>query len=466
MSKMIGEILSDRYQIIEVLAKKAGRRTLLAKNIQTEELVVVKLLTFSQEFEWEDLKLFEREVQTLKFISHPCVPTYLDYFDWDSDRGKHLALVHTYAEGESLENQLRNGRHFTELELQDLARQILEILIYLHGLKPPVIHRDIKPSNIILGNRSGHSVGQVYLVDFGSVQTLAAKDNGTITIVGTYGYMPPEQFGGRVVSASDLYSLGATLIFLATGIHPADLPQVEGRIDFSRLTNFSVGFTNWLRCLTDFSLERRFSDAMTALKMLNERSLSDIVLVNPAKPIHRKTIWRTTSKSCELTILPTGFQSLIGWTIPIAIGSFAGTIAAVNGALSSPFPQNILGLLIIFPIASISLIAIIAMIYYSFGKVVLTINSHQIYLSKKILGLSIPLIKASRRSEIDKISYEPTHFKKDDRGDRIKVSSKVIVWAGVRKYEIKGGDEPGSISEREIYFCAQELSDWLGLPLS
>ena len=70
-----------------------------------------------------------------------------------------------------------------------------------------MLHRDIKPSNLILGEDE-----QVYLVDFGAVQDKVAPSCTTFTVVGTYGYTPMEQFGGRAVPASDLYALGATLI--------------------------------------------------------------------------------------------------------------------------------------------------------------------------------------------------------------------------------------------------------------
>jgi serine/threonine protein kinase len=111
---------------------------------------------------------------------------------------------------------------------------------------PTVIHRDIKPSNILLGDRSGNSLGQVYLVDFGSVQTVA--DGGTITVVGIYGYMPPEQFGGKTIPASDLYSLGATLIDLLTRTHPADLPSRNGCIRFEA-ERLVVGHPLWRKAM-------------------------------------------------------------------------------------------------------------------------------------------------------------------------------------------------------------------------
>src|SRR4028119_166136 len=267
---MNGEVLGDRYEVQQQLGKRAGRRTLLARHLETQELVVVKLLSFGSDFEWEDLKLFEREAETLKALNHPFIPRYIDYFEIDSTNSKGFALVQTYIEAPSLEEQLKAGRTFSEAELKQLAKALLEILIYLHGRQPPVIHRDIKPSNILLSNRSGNNVGQVYLVDFGSVQTLAAREGGTITVVGTYGYMPQEQFGGRTVPASDLYSLGATLIALGTGTHPADLPQTDLRIQFEQVVNLSPALSSWLKRMIQPSLDRRLTSATEALQAIEQ----------------------------------------------------------------------------------------------------------------------------------------------------------------------------------------------------
>ncbi|WP_445242518.1 serine/threonine protein kinase [Microcoleus vaginatus] len=230
---MTSKILAERYEVHRQLGKQTGRQTLLARDLQTQELVVIKQLFLGSDCEWQDLKLFEREAETLKALSHPSIPRYLDYLEIDEPDSKGFALVQTYVEGKTLEEHLRSGRTFSESEVKELAKSLLEILIYLHEQDPPVIHRDIKPSNILLHSRSAHSVGQVYLVDFGSVQNQAAKFGGTITVVGTYGYMAPEQFGGRSVPASDLYGLGATLIYLVTGLHPTELSQQDLRIQFA-----------------------------------------------------------------------------------------------------------------------------------------------------------------------------------------------------------------------------------------
>jgi serine/threonine protein kinase len=239
-------VLRDRYSVEQQLGKRGGRETLLAKDLVTQQLVVIKLLKFGLDFEWEQLKLFEREAQTLQNISHTAIPKDLDFFELDLDNCKGFALVQSYIQAESLAEQIKQGRTFSEAEIKQLAQKILEILSYLHNRKPPIIHRDLKPSNILLTNRSGNKIGDVYLVDFGSVQNVAAREGGTITIVGTYGYMPPEQFGDRCITASDLYSLGATLIYLVTGIQPADLPQKDGKILFEEISNLSLEFTAYL----------------------------------------------------------------------------------------------------------------------------------------------------------------------------------------------------------------------------
>jgi len=301
---MASKILKERYVIQKQLSKNAGRRTLLARDLQTQELVAIKLLIFGEDVCWDDLKLFEREAQTLQLLSHPAIPRYLDYFDVDVPTGKGFALVQSYIPAKSLEEWLKSGRTFSEAEIKQLAKALLEILRYLHGQQPPVIHRDIKPSNILLANRSGNSVGDVYLVDFGSVQTLAARKGGTITVVGTYGYMPPEQFGGRNVPASDIYSLGATLIYLVTGRHPAELSQGNLQIQFESTVNLNPDLIAWLKWMTQPSLNRRLASAKEALEALeNPRQPTDISMVRQ-KPFGSRIELKQDGENLEVVIPP------------------------------------------------------------------------------------------------------------------------------------------------------------------
>jgi serine/threonine protein kinase len=265
MNRQIRQVLHERYRIQSLLGRRAGRRTFLARDLQTGLSVVVKLLLFSPDFTWEDLKLFEREAETLKSLDHPAIPKFLDYFEIDIDSGRGFTLVQTYIKARSLQDWLESGRSFTEEDLKAIAKALLEILNYTHNRQPPVVHRDIKPSNVLLGDSNSNSLGQLYLIDFGSVQT--AAHGGTVTVAGTYGYMPPEQFGGRAVPASDLYSVGATLIYLATGQHPADLLQQDLRIEFEQFASLSLSFIRWIQWLTNPNLSRRPASAEAALEV-------------------------------------------------------------------------------------------------------------------------------------------------------------------------------------------------------
>lgn len=263
-----GQILQGRYQLQEKLGDCATRQTWLALDLltQPETLVIIKLLVFAEQLQWEEVKLFERQAQVLKQLDHPRIPKFRDYFSWQA----HVyifCLVQEYIPGISLK-QLQERQRFTEQQIRKIANQILNILIYLHELNPAIIHRDLKLSNLIWGEDE-----QVYLIDFGAVQDQVAIA-ATFTIVGTYGYTPLEQFGGKPVPASDLYALGASLIHLLTGIAPADLPQRNLQFQFAELVNLSPNMISWLHQMTAPALENRFSSARIALQALE----SEIVL--------------------------------------------------------------------------------------------------------------------------------------------------------------------------------------------
>jgi len=265
------QILQNRYQLKQKLGENAARQTWLATDLEafeSQNQVVVKLLCFGGQMQWENVKLFEREAQVLKQLNHPRIPKYRDYFCID-DRFLWFGLVEDYVPGSSFKDLLAQGKKFTEEQVCQIAVKVLNLLVYLHELNPPLLHRDIKPSNLICGEDE-----QIYLVDFGAVQDKAAKEGATFTVVGTYGYTPMEQFGGRAVPASDLYALGATLIHLLTGSAPADLPQQDLRIQFSDRTSASPNLVAWIEKLTEPAPERRFRSARQALAALEAESYS------------------------------------------------------------------------------------------------------------------------------------------------------------------------------------------------
>ena len=132
--------------------------------------VAVKVLALRDMKSWKALELFEREAKTLKSLSHPAIPEYVDYFEVDSDGDVKFCLVQRIAPGESLQRLVDDeGWRPTEKEVESIATQLLEVLGYLGSLRPPVAHRDVKPGNVLLDRESG----KVSLVDFGATADAA-----------------------------------------------------------------------------------------------------------------------------------------------------------------------------------------------------------------------------------------------------------------------------------------------------
>lgn len=257
------DILQSRYRLLQQLGQNAGRQTWLAADLSAANLsVIVKLLAFSDQVNWNVLKLFEREAGVLRQLDHPRIPKYRDFFSID-DRTLWFGLVQNYIAGASLKAALDSRERFAIEKIYQIARELLDILIYLHDLNPPVLHRDIKPSNLIWGEDQ-----QVYLVDFGAVQEQPSVPGQSFTVVGSYGYTPIEQFGGRAVPASDLYALGATLIHLLTGVCPADLPQQNLKLQWRDRVTCSQAFALWLDQLLNPDFNRRFQTARDAQMVL------------------------------------------------------------------------------------------------------------------------------------------------------------------------------------------------------
>ncbi|NEP84193.1 MAG: serine/threonine protein kinase [Okeania sp. SIO3B3] len=467
MEQFIGQVLHDRYRIQSVLGSNTGRRTFLANDLQTNLLVVVKLLLFSPDFSWEHLKLFEREVEVLKFLEHPSIPQYLDYFDVEMELGKGFALVQTYIEAKSLSDWIQSGRTFSEVDIKAIAKELLKILDYLHSRQPPVIHRDIKPSNILLADRSDNSIGQVYLIDLGSVQT--AVNGGTRTIVGTYGYMPPEQFGGKTTPASDLYALGATLIYLATGQHPDELPQEQMRIQFEERVNLSPHLIDWLKSMTEPSLDLRLKSVKQALEALETSYLRKNQLTAVTKPDGSRVQVTKTGQMLEIFIPPRGFHLGL---IPIIVFAFSWNSFLVNwykGAFASWNSGGwFMALFSVFHLG-VGLGMIWTIISTLFGTVRLRITQSKISHSLEIFGFKYWLPLTAPRQNIIKVELTSVSYKSNNKGVTVAVPPEINVWAGTKKFTLSNSIMGNSIirlTSPELDWLAEELSSWLNLPIS
>ena len=446
----IQQVLQNRYQITQKLGQNAGRQTWLAQDLHTSpaESVIVKLLAFGGEVQWDDLKLFEREAQVLKQLNHPRIPKYRDYFSID-DRSLWFGLVQEYIPGSSLKDLLNQGKRFSEQQVRQIAADVLEILIYLHQLHPSVLHRDIKPSNLILGEDK-----QIYLVDFGAVQDRAAQEGGTFTVVGTYGYAPMEQFGGRTVPASDLYALGATLIHLLTGTAPADLPQDDLRIQFSDKVTLSPDFVAWIKKITEPSLKRRFSTAKQALAALQSGSVVDSLVessIHPklSAPSSIGTLRPPDGTRVRVHKTPEKLQIIIpdrrtkGNEGIYQLGSYAAFFIACMLWLVMKIGTPVIGLPFLAVLVVLSIKAI--RFYYQLTHVEFNRHLNRFELEWRWFGHTVTRYKGA----ISQISYICCH---SGRG-----GSKVLI-TGIGPYSFGQG-----LSEVECAWLAQEIQTWLNL---
>jgi eukaryotic-like serine/threonine-protein kinase len=267
MINILSAILLNKYKIINILGQGGVGITYRARDIETDRIVAIKALSLRRAKDWKAIELFDREAKILSQLSHPAIPKYIDHFQVDSEIDRQYYIVQTLAEGESLFDAISSGWQPTLIEVKDIAVQVLNILTYLHDLHPPVIHRDIKPQNLIRNDD-----GKIYLVDFGAVQDTFYTVTGGSTVVGTYGYMAPEQFRGQAYLSTDLYGLGTTLLYLLTGTDPAVLPQKKLKIDFSDFVSLPQDFAGWIDRLLEPEPTRRFEMTKLALDVLDGRS--------------------------------------------------------------------------------------------------------------------------------------------------------------------------------------------------
>jgi serine/threonine protein kinase len=216
--------LKERYRTVQPLGQGGFGRTFLAVDEDKPSHPPCVIKQFFPQAQGTSTvqkaaQLFTQEAVRLDELGkHPQIPELLAYFCQDN----HQYLVQEFIEGEDLAQELARKGAFTEAQICDLLNNLLPVLQFVH--QHHVIHRDIKPENIIRRNRDK----QLFLVDFGASKVATGTALArTGTVIGSVGYVAPEQSIGKAVFASDIYSLGVTCIHLLTGIHPFDLFDVN-----------------------------------------------------------------------------------------------------------------------------------------------------------------------------------------------------------------------------------------------
>ena len=229
----IGSLLDGKYKILNEIGHGGMSVVYLALNERANKTWAVKEV---RKDGGNDTTVVSQnlvaETEMLKKLDHPNLPSIIDVIDKDDS----FIIVMDYIEGNSLQDLIDTDGPQHPEKVIEWAKQLCDVLGYLHSRRPPIIYRDMKPANVML-----RPTGDVTLIDFGTAREYKYANQADTTYLGTRGYAAPEQFGGRCQTdaRTDIYTLGATMYHLITGYSPADtnfevlpigkfVPQLKG----------------------------------------------------------------------------------------------------------------------------------------------------------------------------------------------------------------------------------------------
>ncbi|NET27807.1 IMS domain-containing protein [Okeania sp. SIO1I7] len=354
-------ILNNRYRIINTLASGGFGETFLAQDTQmpSGRLCVIKqlkpIVNNPQIYQIVQDR-FQREAAILEELgeTNNQIPRLYAYF---TENGK-FYLVQEWIEGETLTKKLQTEGLFNEDSVRQILINLLPVLDYIHSKR--IIHRDIKPGNIIWQEKDDLPV----LIDFGAVKelmgtTLNSQGNPSRSIIiGTPGFMPPEQAAGHPVYASDLYSLGLTIIYLLTGKNPRQLPTNSQWENLA--TNITPQLAETLNKIIQANPSDRYS---TAAEMLHSLKFGPTAMIptvpSPPPPILLPLSEASPTPAPTSVTLPpsetlSSSQSVVShppvpkkthqmgdWLKAVITGSIIGSFILIGIVLSHIFPSII-----------------------------------------------------------------------------------------------------------------------------
>ena len=264
----IGTVVLNKYRVEREIGS-GGMGSIYQAQDQSGNMYCLK----EAKNDTDSIESLKEEAGILSQINHWGVPRFYEAFEWNG----HFILVMELIQGITLEDLLEKQGVCRESDAVGWARQMCEILSYLHTRRKAIIHRDIKPSNIIL-----RQDGRIALIDFGIAREFKTGKLQDTRGLGTKGYAAPEQYGGmgQTDARTDIYSSGATLFYVLSGKNPMDVQQ-EFPMVRKINPNISVGMENIIVKCTRTKPEERFQSAAefaAALDGLSQFESSGLIL--------------------------------------------------------------------------------------------------------------------------------------------------------------------------------------------
>ncbi len=271
---MQGTVLNGRYHIIRVLGAGGFGQTYLANDTQRPEIspcVIKQFKPASHDPKFLKIarRLFQTEVEVLERLGkHDQIPSFYGAFEENLE----FYFVQEFVDGTALSDELDQIHHISEPEAIEMIRDVLNILNFVHSQR--VIHRDVKPENLIRRKKDNKFV----LIDFGAVkeiQTQIVDESGQTRLtvgIGTEGYTPSEQLGGKPRYCSDIYALGITAVQALTGLQPYQLQEdlATGEIIWRDRASTSIGLSLILDRMIRFHFSNRYQSAAEVLHALDK----------------------------------------------------------------------------------------------------------------------------------------------------------------------------------------------------
>lgn len=274
-----GLLLDGRYQIVQKIGSGGMSHVYLVQDMRLPGQHWAVKESISQR---ETLGVVEAEAELLISLNHHLLPRVVDFFP--PDEQGYCYLVMDYIEGVTLSDYIKEqAAPLDGRQIAAYVRQLLEVLHYLHSHHPPIVYRDLKPANIMLTG-----AGELKLIDFGIARSYrqgAAEDTEKL---GTAGFAAPEQYGsGQSSPVSDLYGLGALMLYMASGgLYSRWEPGMESRLDGRSM----AGLIPVIRRLLRYHPEERYQSAQQVLLALEH------VMESGSKPA-----WRGKQGTAETT---------------------------------------------------------------------------------------------------------------------------------------------------------------------
>ena len=269
-----GTLLGGRYMVQGRLAEGTFGHTYLAKDAHLPHCpncVVKQLKPQTSERSMQMARrMFETEARVLYDLgSHEQIPQILAHFEQDGE----FFLVQEYIDGHAIANEMSPQHPWPEQRVVPLLEEVLKVLQFVHAKQ--VIHRDLKPGNLL---RRRHD-NKIVLIDFGAVKEVTTRfltpkpGNTDYTIaIGTVGYIPKEQLGGRPRFSSDIYAVGMLAIQALTGVHPNSLEEDSETAEL-RWKELLIGaihpdLEEMINQMVCYDFRDRYTDAEEALRAI------------------------------------------------------------------------------------------------------------------------------------------------------------------------------------------------------